>query len=209
MRFDFLLFPLPSSKSSFSISWLLYSHYRSFLTSLLPFSVYYLICSPHYSTIKLSEEIIITLNTKTFAHKIKARSCFYLAPASSCICLILDHVNCTLLTLPQLWLSSSYMCCDLSLCFFFYKHAVHPVMHMITLEKGTSALFHPLSVDEYYSHALFHWSFQWNYKLLKGRDHFFYKIVIYKAASLMPSIHMGSKLVSMKKQLQGVYTLDL
>lgn len=78
-RFDFLLFPLPSAKSSFSISWLLYSYYSSFLTTLLPFSVYYLICSPHYSTIKLSEEIIITLDTKTFAHKIKAGRSFCLA----------------------------------------------------------------------------------------------------------------------------------
>lgn len=102
----------------------MYSYYSSFLTTLLPFSVYYLICSPHYSTIKLSEEIIITLNTKTFAHKLKARSC--LPPASYSICLIFEHVDCTLLTLPQLRLSSSYMCCDLCLSSFFFLQKRYP-----------------------------------------------------------------------------------
>lgn len=156
MRFDFLLFPLPSAKSSFSISWLLYSYCSSFLTTLLPFSVYCLICSPHYSTIKLSEEIIITLNTKTFAHKIKAGLYFcpvlHRIPFASSLSMLTAHFlychGCGCLHLTCVVIS-------LSLEFFFYKNAVLPVIHMITLEKGTSALFHSLSgVDEYHSHSI-------------------------------------------------------
>lgn len=209
MRLISFFFHFHLLNSSFSTSYLLDSYCSSFLTGLLPFSFYYPICSTHYSTIKLSEEIIITLNTKTFAHKIKAKSCFYPAPASYSICLILEHVNCTLLKLPRFLPSSSQMCCDLLLSLvLFYQNTTHPVICMITLKKGTHALLHSLSS----------WwvPFTWHYfiGLFNKIVNFWREGTIsfiklwFTKHSLMPPIYrviQGDKLKCWwKKQLQGI-----
>lgn len=155
-----------------------------------------------YSTIKLSEGSIITLN-KDFCPQDKRPSpvsiWLLLIPTSYSICLILKLVSYTFLIL-LFCLCHLYLRCLVSLtdfllpkCFLscdLYNHPKERNMCPVPLSLSSWVLF---------TLYLFYSSFQQECKLLKRRVHIFYKFVIYKA----PSSYIQDDKILMK-QLRNI-----
>lgn len=128
------LFPLPSSKFKLYYFTTL-SSCSSFLTGLLPFSFYHTTYPTHRSTVNSLKEVSL-LWTKTFAHKVKAKSSFCLAPAHPGITAHLPHPSAwwlhisytAALFVPSLSHKSCDLRCLVTSPVFFYQNVTHSVI---------------------------------------------------------------------------------